>query len=305
MKIKYSIILFFLAILAVGFFNACKKDDAVEANPYDDVNYNADTTTPATVDPYSITGLHKNIFSSKCNNPGCHDGTFEPDFRTVQSAYSTLVYQPVNKYTVNNIDSFRYRVIPFDKQHSFIHERITTPTTEYMPSNGTRLTQIEIDQIDKWIMDGAKNADGAVAIAPNQLPTVAGYVAFDSAFVRMDSIRYQGLGYNPFVVPQGKTVYFYFVVQDDSTLTEDLINNKVKFSLNELDFSAATSVNATYVNFPPYKFWTLSVNSSQWSVGSTVHFRYYCSDGDHTADMEFPTNQSYFVYRSIYAMKIQ
>ena len=30
-----------------------------------------------------------------CANSGCHDGTFEPDFRTVGSSWNTLVNHPV------------------------------------------------------------------------------------------------------------------------------------------------------------------------------------------------------------------
>src|SRR5262245_6009672 len=137
---------YFSALLAAMagvalFYSSCSKDDSEPpANPYDGVNYDVDTTTEQIPDPFSITGLHRNIFNPKCNVPGCHDGTFEPDFRSVQSAYSTLVYQQVNKVTVNYVDSFTYRVVPFDAANSFIHERITTTTPDYMPSNGNRLS---------------------------------------------------------------------------------------------------------------------------------------------------------------------
>src|ERR1041385_2337820 len=176
---QYSVTI--LAVVAVVlFYSSCSKDDEVPANPYDSINYNTDTTTEQNPDPYSITGLHKNIFNVKCNVPGCHDGTFEPDFRSVQSAYSTLVYQQVNKVTVNGVDSFTYRVIPFDVTHSFIHERITTTTSDYMPSNGNRLSAAEINQIDTWIANGAKDMNGNTPTPPNNLPTVATYLAYDS-----------------------------------------------------------------------------------------------------------------------------
>src|SRR5204862_5960812 len=133
-------------------------------------HHDTDTTTTQIPDPYSITGLHKNIFSVRCNVPGCHDGTFEPDFRTIQSTYSTLVYQHVNKVTVNGVDSFYYRVLPFDTTRSFIHERLTTPTSDYMPSNGNRLSQTQIQQINTWIMNGARDINGNIPNAPNNIP---------------------------------------------------------------------------------------------------------------------------------------
>src|SRR5688572_29120689 len=98
---RYSVNVLAVMAMVVLFYSSCSKDDEIPANPYDDINYDTDTTTEQNPDPYSITGLHKNIFNPKCNVPGCHDGTFEPDFRSVQSSYSTLVYQQVNKVTVN------------------------------------------------------------------------------------------------------------------------------------------------------------------------------------------------------------
>ena len=85
-------ILFLFAIAMVIF--SCEK---TPDNPYDNVNYDTDTTTTATADPNTIVGLHRNVFFPRCAKSGCHDGTFEPDYRTVMSTYSTLVYQPVIK----------------------------------------------------------------------------------------------------------------------------------------------------------------------------------------------------------------
>ena len=55
---------------------------------------------------------HKNILEPKCANPACHDGTFEPDFRTIEGSYNTLVYHPVTK---NDEDlTYEHRVVPGD-----------------------------------------------------------------------------------------------------------------------------------------------------------------------------------------------
>ena len=69
-------------ILIACLFFSCKKEDKV--NPYDLV---VDTTSQnpnqqSPPDPTSIAGLHQLIFAPTCANSGCHDGTFEPDFRT-------------------------------------------------------------------------------------------------------------------------------------------------------------------------------------------------------------------------------
>ena len=71
------------AVLLTSTFFACKKDEVPE-NPYDKVDYSTNTNPDPNPDPNSIQGLYKNIFQPKCANPGCHDGTFEPDFRSIE-----------------------------------------------------------------------------------------------------------------------------------------------------------------------------------------------------------------------------
>ena len=91
---------FLSVIIAVAFF-ACKEDRSYvpaedPANPFDTVTYS--TPIPnVPIDSQSFLGLHQYIFSTTCAVPGCHDGAFEPDFRTVQSAYNTLVLHRVEK----------------------------------------------------------------------------------------------------------------------------------------------------------------------------------------------------------------
>ncbi|MBP6657110.1 MAG: hypothetical protein KA284_04590, partial [Bacteroidia bacterium] len=102
---KYNSYFIVFAVILTSTFFACKKDEVPE-NPYDKVDYSTNTNPDPNPDPNSIQGLYKNIFQPKCANPGCHDGTFEPDFRTIESAYSTLVYQSVNKTTLDSVKLF-------------------------------------------------------------------------------------------------------------------------------------------------------------------------------------------------------
>ena len=76
--------------------SSCTKD---EKNPFDDLDNfpPEDTTQIENVDPASFVGLHQNIFKPTCANSGCHDGTFEPDFRTIESSYNTLVLHTIVK----------------------------------------------------------------------------------------------------------------------------------------------------------------------------------------------------------------
>ena len=310
--------------MLVLFYAGCTKEktevtpdpDPAPANPYDNVNFDTSTTPEPNPDPYSITGLHKNIFNPKCNVPGCHDGTFEPDFRSVQSAYSTLVYQKVNKITVNNVDSFTYRVIPFDVNNSFIHERITTSTSDYMPSNGVRLSSAEINQIDTWIANGAKDMNGNVPSAPNNLPYLDAtnhffYNALDSlTFIPfyasiVDTNRYMGVPYNPFIVNAGANLRIIFWVKDDSTALGNMLVNQCKLSLMENDFSAAQTVVATYYDLgAPNQFW-MATFPVTWPVGTRVYFRYYFKDTHNPATVEFPRNDLSIYYKSFFSFIVQ
>lgn len=297
-------------------YSSCSKDDEVPTNPYSTINYNIDTTTEQNPDPYSITGLHKNIFNTKCNVPGCHDGTFEPDFRSVQSAYSTLVYQKVNKVTVNGIDSFSYRVIPFDTTHSFIHERITTPTPDYMPSNGIRLNSTQINQINTWIMNGARDMSGNIPSPPNNLPYLDitnhfFYNAFDSLNLFpfyasvVDTHRYMGVPYNPFLVNANANLKILFWTKDDSTAVANLLVNQCKLSLLENDFSAAQTVTATYINLgAPNQGWMVTFPVT-WPPGTIVYFRYYFKDTDNPATVEFPRSDHPYYYKSFFSFLVQ
>ena len=60
-------------------------------NPFDGIDYSVNEIPSIEVDSSTFLGLHTYIFSKACNQPGCHDGTFEPEFPTVQSAYNYLV----------------------------------------------------------------------------------------------------------------------------------------------------------------------------------------------------------------------
>jgi len=285
-----------IILVAAGllFIFSCEKDKEPE-NPYDDVNYDTDTTTNPTVDPNSIVGLHQNIFFPRCAKSGCHDGSFEPDYRTVMSTYSTLVYSPVVKTTVDSISFFKLRVIPYDADNSFLYERITTPTSQYMPtSEWGRLAADDIDHIKNWINNGAKDQHGNVAVAPNLPPVIILVYAIDQITFAVDTLRLGGIPYNPIVIHPGDNVYMIWVPQDDSTGIADLTMNQMKFSYDMNDFSSATTANAFYI---PLNGWAVPVNSADYTPNDTVFFRYYVNDGDHAQPTEFPRDDYPFYYK--------
>ena len=298
-----------MAFLSVIMISSCTKEETPD-NPYDNVNYNNGGNQDSVPDPASITGLHKNIFFPKCANPGCHDGTFEPDFRTVQSSFSTLIYMGVNKKTLDSVNFFNYRVIPNNEATSFLIERLTTSTSDYMPSNGVRLGSTDMVNIRKWIQDGCPDVDGVLPLKPNLPPNIVGFIATDSLYNRLDTSRQNGIGYLPFYAPANKSMYLVLVALDtaDGTTATDPINfteHKIKWSLDPNNFAGAQTINAFWNTPIPFPYWQAIVNTGQWSVGTTVYFRVYMNDGFHALPSELPRNQSPDYYKTYFAFIVQ
>jgi hypothetical protein len=298
-----------LCFVTAGLIYSCKKDKI--DNPYDQVNYSVSTDSMPEPDPNSITGLHKNIFSKKCANPGCHDGTFAPDFRTVQSSWSTLVYMTANKRTVDSISYFSLRVVPGNVSQSALIERLTTTTSDYMPSNSVRLSAADIDHVKNWISGGAKDAAGNIPVKPNLPPNVIGYLALNPVtYARLDSIRLNNVSYFPFIAAANTSfVLPVFVTDtaDGSSATDPSLftGHKVRFSTDENDFTSSTLMNATWMSPIPYGVWQVTVNTAAWSPGTTVYFRVYMNDGFQSSDVEFPKDASPSYYKTYFAFYVQ
>ena len=226
--------------------------------------------------------------------PGCHDGHFEPDFRTVQSTYSTLIFHPVVKNNAQN--SYEVRVQPFDVGASWLYNRVTTDDQILgrMPLYDNALTTGQVRSIKNWIEAGAPDMFGQVSALPNTQPQFSGVAAFldFSGFeVRVDTIR-DG-NFAPFGVLSGRDLSMWFQVQDDSTMLADLANSEVLFSSDPFDFSNATKVKMTYSPtakvVPDFNgagregrfHWKLTVNTGSFPINALTYFRYYVEDGSH------------------------
>ena len=120
--------------------------------------------------------VYKRIFSVSCSRPACHDGTFEPDFRTPQSAYFTTVYHPIIKN--DTLGSFSYRIVPYNTSQSLLYKRITTccfiNINDRMPLTLGRdtLSQEKIALIAAWIQSGAKDLCGNSPKLVTPLPSI-------------------------------------------------------------------------------------------------------------------------------------
>lgn len=301
--------LFMIAIAVTG----CYKDTPEPPNPYDNIDYPTIPAPVDTVDPTSFVALHRNIFSTRCAVPGCHDGHFEPDFRTLQSAYSTLVYHPLIK---NNADStFQFRVIPFNKDESVLYERLTNccfvNQDDRMPQDniGVPLESNHISNIAAWIDNGARDIFGALPSYPNQEPNIGFYIAINTTY---DSIysnnRIDGVYYNPFIIGDNTSFYLAIQVSDDSTAGPDLQVNKFRMSYDPNDFSPSApgyrEYTATYILNDEDDYYIALINSGDFVTDSTVFFRYFVNDGDHQQNTHFPRNESIIQYKTFYSFYV-
>jgi hypothetical protein len=240
---------------------------------------------------------------------GCHDGSFEPDFRTVESAYNTLVYHTIIK---NNLaEDFTYRVVPGDTALSVLHERLTNccfvNTNDRMPQDniGNALPEADLDAVTAWILEGAKDITGAIPNEPNNLPNVQYFLVSNATY---DSIysenRIGGLFYNPFLMPNNEQVNFIFRVNDDQTLAKDMLLNQLSISEYSDDFSNA--IMASAINFEQTnKVWLLSFNTAMLQIGKTYFMRYTINDGDNPTNTTYPNNQTSFVYKNMWSFTVQ
>ena len=298
------------------FWYACKDKNTVEPeNPFASLN-EAPIVPTDSVDPNSFLGIHKNILAVKCANPSCHDGSFEPNYLTVESAYTTLVYHPV----VKQLDPWNFRVIPHDTAKSWlwqrvIHERIVSngdTSGGRMPLYKNALSATELTAISTWILNGARDIHGQVPSYPNQEPRVIAYGAFDPTFsieYSKDNNRVDSLSYNPFIVSSSDIIQILAIATDDSTVASAFQNCTLKFSLKRDDFSSAISLSCTYFEIPTptvtYKTWKTTINASLFPSDTTVYMRFYLNDGDHPNTTEFPLNESVFYYKTYWAFYIK
>ena len=231
-----------LFVLGWLFFTitACQKEG--EPNPFNNQDVNQDTVRLEIIDPEpaSIAGIYQNVFRPTCANVGCHDGTFEPDFRNMESAYNTLVFQE----PIKNDGNYTYRVDPGNPGKSAIMARLDGFLTPQMPiqvepdSDWPQKGDTYIENIRTWIANGAPDIDGVVRQKNYPAPILTGAGAVrDGNWL----IRTRGTG--PILVPLTDTaVQFYFAFRHDVINPRDFTYNKVVFS-NQPDALDSTAMS--------------------------------------------------------------
>lgn len=242
---RYNLLIFCLTFWFA--LNACKKTSTPEpfGQNQPTIVYTPDSVPPP--EPESFAGLHYYIFKPTCANSGCHDGTFEPDFRTIESSYNTLVLHPVIKNNPQN--SFQYRVKPGDPNASILITRLTIdidgqsgimPLITDSGNNWNQEKALHIQRITNWISSGAKDALGNTPPAVNGQPWLAGF----SVLPLGQNTPYPTNVNGTFIIPSGtSSVDVWFSFKDDNTNSNQLEYNKVKYSNNPYNFLGSTEFN--------------------------------------------------------------
>lgn len=265
-------------------FSACKKSN--KDNPYDD--WKSDTKAPVvpdkTIDPNSIQGLHKNIFKPTCSNSGCHDGNFEPDFRTVESSYNSLI----NRLTTNtdpNNPQFSKRVVPADVAKSMLIHRLSTfipgsqgimPLSVDPGSDWNDKKNEYIQNIRNWINDGAKDQFGKSPSDIDFSPQLGGMIVFADG----SATPLARSAYSPVQIPGGtSTITIMFAYTDDKTPVNQFGTSTINFTLNPYQFDStfqnlyveSNAVTYAGITGSNVNFWhSFTVNVSDLGVSGDV-----------------------------------
>lgn len=302
--------LLFILLAFSAFIISC--EDEAKDNPFDhpDLQEPIDTFNTDTLDPRSFAGIHYKIFRPTCANSGCHDGTFEPDFRTIESSYNTLVYQPVVKNDPSN--SFEFRVLPGSVSGSVLINRLTVDIdgqSGIMPlsidpgSDWPSMESTYEGYIRDWINNGARDQFGNPPVQGDREPQMLGVVAFaDGGSTPLA----RGAGNGPIEVPSSaQSLQIWIAFEDDQQATNQLSYNKVKFSSNINEFDTSTEENLSVVGAPitapgyfgdPVTYYhRITIDPSTYaSMGEYAYFRATVQDNSNDPT-EIP-NQGSFQY---------
>ena len=294
---------------------ACKKDESPD-NPFDGLpEPPEEDSLVVDLDPNSIAGIHYNIFKPTCANSGCHDGTFEPDFRTIESSYNTLVYQPIIKN--DPAGTFDYRVVPGNPSQSVLVARLNYDIDGFsgiMPLVGSDAWEAKkteyIQNITNWVQSGAKDVFGNGQTIQDGVPYMEGVAAKTSDWLERGT---GGLG--AILVPNGTTsLDLFFALKDDNTATNNFTNNKIRFADLPNDFESATelslqiqgspTVYTAYLGGNADYYHKININPMDYgSLGTTVYFRVYVKDAANPIT-ELPSDNGAYYIKDYFSFTI-
>ncbi|MBK9271269.1 MAG: hypothetical protein IPM48_06700 [Saprospiraceae bacterium] len=224
------------------FFLSCEKAE-VPDNPFVDYDPKQDTVKFIFLDPdsNSIAGLYTYIFKPTCANSGCHDGTFDPDFRTLESSYNSLVF----RQSIKSDGIYTYRVKPFLPDSSGIMARVNGLVTPMMPiqlepgSDWEQMKTQYISMIRRWIELGAPAVDGTIAMDGLPRIKLLGCMAIINDTLKMYRRPYSG----PILIDSlTDSIDLYFAFKHDAQDPLTFKGNLISFCANPHVFDS-TAIN--------------------------------------------------------------
>lgn len=317
MKISLAFIVCGMLLVIIG-INACKKDPFI--NPYDDpaLDPPASNPNPDNLNPSNFAYLHSKIFKPTCANSGCHDGTFPPDYRSINSAYNTLVYQkPVN--SSNNV--FKYRVYPYKADSSILFHRMNVPMgSGIMPlvtdpqSDWPVKKNDYLNDIKNWINAGAKDMFGNYPQLGNLQPQITGFLSFPAGNTSSPFPR--GFGnIVPIEVPPNSSIDLWFLVEDDSTAAANISYNICNVSTSLFNFTVSDSVPLTYSsagltandfsgNAAQFTH-KATISTAPYPIGTYLYLRIKIDDNSQDVITEIPNEGTGEIMSGYFALKIK
>ncbi len=288
-KHLFHIIIVCFSIVLIN-LSSCDKVEPL--NPFDRQNPN-DTIELDTLNPKSIEGLYQNVFKPNCTTSGCHDGTFSPDFRNLESTYNSLVWGGIVSNTTPPKD---YMVTPGESNNSLLLDRMMTfvPNTsgqmplEILPESTYPENKEKYYQdIKDWINNGAKDIFGNEAISVNLRPQLTGFNITETGSNVLLTRNAKGVLRIPEAV---SNIDLYIGIKDKESSANELSVNKLQLSISRDDFSQATDYTMTIIpsvtelgygglNTQFYHKITITNIDQLWSLNQRVFIKVIVNDG--------------------------
>lgn len=297
-----------------GLANCGKNERDIGLNPFDNIAQDTvEYLDTLGLDPANIFSIHKNVFLKTCANSGCHDGNFEPDFRTVESSYYGLVNVPVVKSRIEG--GFDKRVVPGDADNSMLIYRLIEDlngNSGIMPlgleedSDYPLYKDKFIQDIKNWIESGAPDMYGNLPKTANYPPVIKGLEVRQNGNVVRRTGIYEPVG----VSSQNGSVEVYLSLFDKEGKLDDIKDLRVGLSIRPDSFDQNNAISLQKI--PPtisdglfnekvsYNF-KFSISNDGFKPLEVVWFRFFLNDSGE--EIEVPSETSMFFLKKYAAIK--
>ena len=302
--------------VAVVAFWGCEPEPKPIPNPYDKLKDSVLVFNDTFMSGSTIQALHSRLFEPTCANSGCHDGNFEPDFRTVESTYRSLVGQPVIKNDPGG--TFQARVVPGSADASMLMYRLTTdlggnsgimplalePNSLYTKQKDTLLADLRT-----WINKGCLSMSGQKPDPIDFPPTLLGVQVYQGASLLPRPGVYEALTASV----GGPSLDLWFALADDMGPSSDLKNCSINWSTdpnsydstNERSLVAGTPIlmKGLFGATVTYN-WHYVFDASSQIADDVLWFRITVSDAKNK-DYSIPNPNSMFFMKKYFAIRFK